>query len=241
MLGKGVNRLFLALQLVYVRYEGAGEEHGGVAAGHCKGKVVGFRREEDGEDVVSLGPGQLALCIACDEDVGDRSCRLLYGLDCSDALRAVAGTGKGNEEHLAAGIEIEIGERKDVRRGYGTCAVEPGVEQGGLEGVSDVGGGACAGEDYLVSSRQVFVYECLDFSFTRQQKVIGCTPYGGLLPDLPVSVIIKRHWLILLIKHTNIIKMASGVSVFLEKTFQIVTNKKAQAVGTVCAFRYCAK
>ena len=210
--GDGVDVDALRLDGVDMRDHSAHQQHGRIAARHGERNVIGLGREKEGEDVVALGFRQLTFRVAGDEDVGHLSGCPLHGLDGTDAFGAVAAAGEGDQQDLAVFVEVELGGRQDVGRREGTGTTQGRVEESGLEGVSDIGGGAGAGQDDFITGRKETVEESGDVIFACANHVIRFTPDAGLLSDFAISMELLCHEELCGFKHANINKMIPKVS-----------------------------
>ena len=183
------------VNVIYICYHGTCEQHGGIAAGHGQGKVVGFRREEDAKDVLTLHLGQFSVLVAGDEDVGHLTGAAFHSPQGTYAFRAVAGTGETHKKDLAGLIEIHLGICDYVGGGNGTCSFEAGGIEGRLQGVSDIGRCSGTGKDNLITIIEIFILEVFDFLLMGTDGIQGLEPDFGLLEDFFVSVIIVVHFL----------------------------------------------
>ena len=137
--GQSKDMFFLSFDSVNMGDEGTGEQHGGIAAGHGQGQVVGLRGEQYRQDVLSLHQGQLAKGVAGNDDMCDASGGLLYGTDGAHALGAVAAPGEGYQKDLALVVEIKLRSCQDIGCGEGTGTAENGIDKSVLQRISDIG------------------------------------------------------------------------------------------------------
>ena len=135
------------------RLRGEGGEtaahHGGDAAGHGKGFVIGLRRHQQGKTVITALYTliQMSLFITGDHQMRTVGNTLIGEIKRGNTFRAVTGTGKGNQQYrlLLRQIIRRIGDDVGCRDCRDTFAGQ--AAQYGRNHLADKGGGSGAGQN----------------------------------------------------------------------------------------------